>query len=522
MKHSQRFLLGALAAGLLVTAAPAQSTWTGHVAPAGPAALIPPTGDWSENFDVIAGVVPAYMGLNNLNSTTLVTDPEAWCNIGQQGTIGLNGPGPYSGAYNLEMGMVPGLTSYHNVQNSMILFLDGNGRTDLKFNCRIIDGGEETNTFDGIWLSSDGVNWYEVYASWTSLVDNTWTTILNLDIGAAATPVNTAGQFYLMIAQEDNFPYLDLDGIGIDDILIGDAQPLPPTAWNFVELPTTFLSIANGRCEDFDGAAGTLQPHMAVTGWNITGGVADPNGWANIGQLGALNVASQAGTHHLELSRAPATTAANVAEALVLGLNGAGASTFDLEFYHLENNDELNGFDGVWVSQDGDNWYRLFDGVSTPANTWVLKTGLNMQVAGASLNLSGDFYLMFACEDNSAWTAGDGQAYDSIVINGGCGPTGPQLSVTGTCGGPVTFSLSSLTPGGQAALLYGPAGSTTKPSGVCAGTTVGISGPSVGAMLTADANGDAVLNVNVPAGACGLTVQAVDVGTCTPTNAVVL
>lgn len=523
MIHARSVLLGGLVAGLATASLEAQTTWPGHVAPVGPAAVVPPTGVWLEDFDTLAGVVPSSMSLNHLNSTTLVTDPEAWANIGQQGAIGQNGPGPFSGAYNLEMGLMPTSTNYHNVQNSMILFLDGNGRSDLKLTSRVIDGGEETNTFDGIWLSADGVNWYEVYASWTALADNIWNSLLNLDISPAATggAVDTSGPFYLMIAQEDNFPYLDLDGIGMDDLMIGDAQPVPPTVWDFVELPSSFVNMAGGRCEDFDVAAGVLQPYMAASGWNPATMSADPNGWANIGQLGAFNVASQSGTHHLELSRAPATSAVNVREALVLGLNGAGASDFSIEFQHLENFDETSAFDGVWVSDDGDNWYRVFDGVSTTSNVWSLKTGMSLQVSGAVLNLSGDFYLMLACEDNSAWASGDGQAYDSIVLGGGC-PTGPQLAIAGACGGPATLSVSGATAGGTVLILYGAAGSTTKPTGTCSGTTVDIAAPSLGAAVAADANGDVSLNVNLPAGACGLTVQAVDVGTCTPTNSVVL
>lgn len=521
MKQFHPLRIGALAAVLLAPALHAQSTWTGHTVPAGPAAIVPSTGEFLENFDVIAGVVPGYMSLNALNSTTLVTDPEAWANIGQQGPIGQNGPGPFSGAYNLELGLIPGTTNYHNCQTSMVLFLDGNGRTDLKLTTRIIDGGEETNAFDGVWLSSDGVNWYQVYGSWTSLSDNVWNSLLNVNIAVGATPVDTSGLFYLMIAQEDNFPYLDLDGIGIDDLMVGDAQPIPPTVWDFVELPTSFLTMADGRCEDFDTAAGVLQPHMAAAGYTTTG-LPDANGWANIGQLGAFNVVSQSGTHHLELSRAPATSAANVRESLVLGLNGAGATSFLLDFHHLENSDETNAFDGVWVSDDGDNWYRLFDGVSTPSNSWIAKTGINMQFPGATLNLSGNFYLMFACEDNSAWASGDGQAYDTIVINGDCGPTGPVLTKTGTCPGLITLDLSGATPSANAVLLYGAAGSTTKPSGLCAGTTVDIANPTIGPTLNTDVNGNASISANVPAGACGLTVQMVDIAACEPSNSIVL
>ena len=102
------------------------------------------------------------------------------------------------------------------------------------------------------------------------------------------------------------------------------------------------------------------------------------------------------------------------------------------------------------------------------------------------------------------------------------GPGGPSLSVTGTCPGTMTLSITGATANDSVAVLYGPAGSTTKPSGTCAGTTVDIANPSIGAILGTDGSGAASLTFTAPSGACGLTVQAVDIASCTPTNAVVL
>ncbi|MDA1259934.1 MAG: hypothetical protein O3A20_04870 [Planctomycetota bacterium] len=101
-------------------------------------------------------------------------------------------------------------------------------------------------------------------------------------------------------------------------------------------------------------------------------------------------------------------------------------------------------------------------------------------------------------------------------------PSGPILSKSGSCPGPITLDVNGATANGSVVILYGTAGSTTKPTGFCAGTTVAISNPQVGATLNANGSGTASLTVNLPAGACGRTVQGVDVGTCTPTNAIVL
>ena len=105
------------------------------------------------------------------------------------------------------------------------------------------------------------------------------------------------------------------------------------------------------------------------------------------------------------------------------------------------------------------------------------------------------------------------------------GPAGPSIAVSaGAPGGSMTFDFAGYTASSPIAVLYGPAGSFTAPGGPCAGTTVdllpiNISNPII---LFADANGDAVLTQNVPGGGAGLSVQAADVATCAPSNAIVL
>ncbi len=102
------------------------------------------------------------------------------------------------------------------------------------------------------------------------------------------------------------------------------------------------------------------------------------------------------------------------------------------------------------------------------------------------------------------------------------GPSGPSLTVTGTCPGPVTLDIAGATPFGGVALAYGPAGSFSIPSGGCAGTSLDIGSPTLATILGADAGGGVSFAVTLPAGACGLTVQAVDLGSCAVSNAAVL
>lgn len=102
------------------------------------------------------------------------------------------------------------------------------------------------------------------------------------------------------------------------------------------------------------------------------------------------------------------------------------------------------------------------------------------------------------------------------------GSGGPQLAKNGTCPGAVTLKATACTAGGQVAILYGPAGSFTKNGNPCNGLVLGISNPTLGAMLNANGAGAASLSFNAPPGACGRTVQGVDVTSCQATNSIVL
>ena len=90
-------------------------------------------------------------------------DPDAWCNVAQQGVSGL---GAFSGTQSLEMGLDPNATNYHDVWNALIIGLDGTGQGDLTLDFKIIDHGEESNIWDGVWVSDDGLNWKFTGEDW--------------------------------------------------------------------------------------------------------------------------------------------------------------------------------------------------------------------------------------------------------------------------------------------------------------------------------------------------------------------
>jgi hypothetical protein len=102
------------------------------------------------------------------------------------------------------------------------------------------------------------------------------------------------------------------------------------------------------------------------------------------------------------------------------------------------------------------------------------------------------------------------------------GPSGPVLAALGTCPGPITLSITNATPNANVAVLYGQAGTFVKPTNPCMGLTLNIANPTLGGMVPTSGAGAGSLSFNSPPAACGRTVQAVDVATCTASNAIVL
>lgn len=119
--------------------------------------------------------------------------------------------------------------------------------------------------------------------------------------------------------------------------------------------------------------------------------------------------------------------------------------------------------------------------------------------------------------------AGDTNFLQDVFVRDAFGTAGPSLTTTGACGGLMDFDVTGATPGGLIALLSGPPGFFVNPNPPCAGVVLDIAPPTVRVIAPADAAGNYSLSgVFVPAGACGLGVQVVDVVSCTPTAMVLL
>jgi len=97
-----------------------------------------------------------------------------------------------------------------------------------------------------------------------------------------------------------------------------------------------------------------------------------------------------------------------------------------------------------------------------------------------------------------------------------------NLTITGSCPGPMAFDVTGATPNGDVAFVYAlGTGSFVIPNGKpCAGTTLGLNNSvKLARLVSADGNGNASTNSSIPQAACGsVFVQAIDLSTCSTSN----
>ncbi len=194
---------------------------------------------YSDDFEAYGGVVPPHMATTAIDPASGLPDIEAWCDIG-----GASGLGAASGIACLEMGLDPVSNNYHNVRNALVLGLNGSGFTTQTLDFMAIDHGEEVHGIDGVWVSDDGLEWFQVYSDWGAL-PAVWTAVPGVDLSSSGP--STQGDFYLMFGQEDNYPYGYLDGVGVDDIVItssGNTGPVLAVS-NLVGGSVTTISVSN-------------------------------------------------------------------------------------------------------------------------------------------------------------------------------------------------------------------------------------------------------------------------------------
>lgn len=170
-----------------------------------PVALVP----FSEDFE--AGILAPYWTISGTSGhRTQVTEQY----------------GPHAGTYHLAMDRS---SSGAYSRNEVTLVVDLEGYTNVVLSFWARDYGDEPHgpppspfvdgaDFDGVAISSDGTNWYEV-AELRSLSSTYTRRTVDLDAAVSSVGLTYSSTFKIRFNQYDNYA-LSTDGIGIDDITI--------------------------------------------------------------------------------------------------------------------------------------------------------------------------------------------------------------------------------------------------------------------------------------------------------------
>jgi hypothetical protein len=292
-------------------------------------------------------------------------------------------------------------------------------------------------------------------------------------------------------------------------------------------------------CDQFNRANGPLGADWTTFAgtYNINGNKVDATGTFSYTDNNVANCAASASKVSVVIGDNPGTALVYVA--LRIGVNVGGGNFYvkvqdqtalgDYRNYgfYVNNGSNPGGYGVFGVLPIPFDYGRM--DVSYDAGTDRMRMDLD-QYNDGSIEQT-----VYSNAGASAWAlSGTGHgvgtyaasgviSFDNFEVNGGCsGPPPFSLAKSGTCPGATTLSTTNGTASAPVAFLYGNAGSFTKPSGACAGITLGISNPNLGVMLNANGAGAASVSFNASAAFCGRTVQAVDVASCTASNTVVL
>lgn len=320
----------------------------------------------------------------------------------------------------------------------------------------------------------------------------------------------------------------------VDVTLLGPSQvgpvssPYAPTVANAQRQGLIALAAGSIDSDDFNrptlGSGWTQMGSgsMAISADTLTSG--SGNDWMQrVGTTAAYEDATA------EFDLLPNTAGMTSYVAMVTGIGSdqlytklQGSSTYtNIGFYHGFNGGGFGGYGGfvsitpvtgghirMYISNAGDTMNvdidENFDGVY---EYHYESSGIIAAFSGTLGTGVGIGGYNFMSMDN--WALGDG-------------PNGPTLVVTGACPGLSTFAITGADPFGPVGIVYGPAGSLTLPSGPCAGMSLDIAAPTIAGIFGADVTGGLTFSATLPAGACGATVQAVDLNNCAPSNAEVL
>ncbi|MBC8405870.1 MAG: hypothetical protein H8E15_11625 [Planctomycetes bacterium] len=176
---------------------------------------------YQEGFEDLRATTPSYLQRNSLNPFTNRDEPGALVNSGPSTIASLPA---FSGSYCLELGRVLNACEATPVRSGFIVGLDGTNQGDLTLDFKVRSRNKVADTWDGIFVSDDGINWNQVYGPWqTGTGGGTWTTVTGVDLSQAGL---ASGWFYLLFAYEGELGF-DLEGVQIDEIKVNGTWTKP-------------------------------------------------------------------------------------------------------------------------------------------------------------------------------------------------------------------------------------------------------------------------------------------------------
>jgi len=150
-------------------------------------------------------------------------------------------------------------------------------------------------------------------------------------------------------------------------------------------------------------------------------------------------------------------------------------------------------------------------------NAWggVVKAGATdaefRDVFGSAIAVQGTQIVVTAPEGLAMFPLGPGSAYDFHVA----APEPIALALTGACPGPLDFDISNASPDADLVVFWSRVRRPNlSPPGPCADVIVGLEDYAAVETTQSDANGLALLTLDVPEAACGSFVQIGELGTC--------
>lgn len=141
------------------------------------------------------------------------------------------------------------------------------------------------------------------------------------------------------------------------------------------------------------------------------------------------------------------------------------------------------------------------------------------QAASGKPSISADGSLVTFSSKAEAFLPGFPYGPNQILVKNLAGPT---LHGTGSCPGSISISISGGSLGHTVAAFFGSSGIYTHGFGPCQGVRLAISNPTLGFLTSLNLDGIATATIQAPSGACGLTMQAVNMSTCLASNPIEL